>query len=266
MNFVTADALYMAPLFIIAVVGMLLVLAEAFFTGRDRTALAGLAVAGSLAGAFASIALYRHLAPGESRLLMNDMLVADRTGYALSTLFCVITALTALVSPSHQRTHAWVIGEYYGVLLMTTVGTVMLAHAANLATVFLGVETMSIGVYVMTALRRRSRRGNEAAMKYFLMGAFATGFLLYGMALVYGATGNVSIGTFTNLFNVVTALGQGLDIDGNGSYGATTDGLLVVRYLLGLRGAALISGAAVGAGATRTTSTAIQQYLANLLP
>ena len=81
-----------------------------------------------------------------------------------------------------------------------------------------------------------------------------------------GNTGNVSIGTFTNLFNVVTALGQGLDIDGNGSYGATTDGLLVVRYLLGLRGAALISGAAVGAGATRTTSTAIQQYLANLLP
>ncbi len=193
MNFVTADALYMAPLFIIAVVGLLLVLAEAFFTGRDRTALAGLAVAGSLAGAIASIALYRHLAPGESRLLMNDMLVADRTGYALSTLFCVITALTALVSPSHQRTHAWVIGEYYGVLLMTTVGTVMLAHAANLATVFLGIETMSIGVYVMTALRRRSRRGNEAAMKYFLMGAFATGFLLYGMALVYGATGSTSL-------------------------------------------------------------------------
>ena len=53
---------------------------------------------------------------------------------------------------------------------------------------FLGIETMSIGVYVMTAMRRRSRRGNEAAMKYFLIGAFATGFLVYGMALLYGAT------------------------------------------------------------------------------
>ncbi|HVV86941.1 MAG TPA: NADH-quinone oxidoreductase subunit N [Kofleriaceae bacterium] len=193
MNFATQDALYMAPLFIVAVSGMLLVLAEAFFTGRDRTTLAGLAVAGALAGAVASIALYRHMAPGEHRLLMNEMLVADRTGYALSALFCLITALTALVTPSHQRTHAWVIGEYYGVLLMTTVGTVMLAHAANLATVFLGIETMSIGVYVMTALRRRSRRGNEAAIKYFLMGAFATGFLLYGMALVYGAVGSTSL-------------------------------------------------------------------------
>jgi NADH-quinone oxidoreductase subunit N len=192
-SFVTADVLYLAPLFIIAVTGLLLVLAEAFFAGRDRSTLAGLAVAGAIAGAIASIALYRHLAPGESRLVMSEMLVADRTGYALSALFCVLAALTALVSPAHQRAHEWVIGEYYGVLLLATVGTIILAHAANLATVFLGVETMSIGVYVMTALRRRSRRGNEAAMKYFLMGAFATGFLLYGMALVYGAVGSTSL-------------------------------------------------------------------------
>ena len=80
-----------------------------------------------------------------------------------------------------------------------------------------------------------------------------------------GGTGNVSIGAITNLFDVATASGQGLDIDGDGSYGATTDGLLALRYLLGLRGAALISGA-VGGGATRSTSTAIQQYLLGLTP
>ena len=193
MTFAIGEALYLAPLFILAITGMLLVLAEAFFVGRDRTTLAGLAVVGALAGMVVSIALYRSLAPGESRLLMGQMLVADRTGYALSALFCAIAALTAMVTPAHQRTHLWVIGEYYGVLLLSTVGTVILAHAANLTTVFLGVEMMSIGVYVMTAFRRRSRRGNEAAMKYFLMGAFATGFLLYGMALVYGAVGSTSL-------------------------------------------------------------------------
>jgi hypothetical protein len=80
-----------------------------------------------------------------------------------------------------------------------------------------------------------------------------------------GGTGNVSIGSITNLFEVATASGQGLDVDGNGSYGATTDGLLALRYLLGLRGTALISGA-VGGGATRSTSTAIQQYLLGLTP
>jgi NADH-quinone oxidoreductase subunit N len=91
------------------------------------------------------------------------------------------------------REHDWKIGEAYGMLLLAASGMVMLAHAGNLVTVFLGIETMSIGVYVMTAMRRRSRRGNEAAMKYFLIGAFATGFLMYGMALLYGASGTLSL-------------------------------------------------------------------------
>ncbi len=193
MNFNTGDTLYIAPLLILAVAGILLVLAEAFYTGRDRTALAGLAVAGGVAAAVASVVLYRHLEPGQSRLLFNEMLIADRTGYTLSALLSVVIALAALVAPAHMKAHDWAIGEYFGVLLLAGTGMLMLAHASHLATVFLGIETMSVGVYVMTALRRRSRRGNEAAMKYFLMGAFATGFLLYGMALIYGATGSTSL-------------------------------------------------------------------------
>jgi NADH-quinone oxidoreductase subunit N len=198
-----ADLGWLSPYLIMAVAGMLLVLAEAFFKGRDRTALAGLAVAGSLASAIASIVLYRQLAPGETHALFTSvdangavnsaMLIADRTGYVLSAVFAVLTALTALASPAHQREHDWQMGEYYGVMLLSASGMIMLAHAANLVTVFLGIETMSIGVYVMTAMRRRSRRGNEAAMKYFLIGAFATGFLMYGMALLYGAAGTTSL-------------------------------------------------------------------------
>lgn len=80
-----------------------------------------------------------------------------------------------------------------------------------------------------------------------------------------GNAGNVSIGSFTNLFTVATALGQGLDIDGNGSYSATTDGLLVLRYLLGLRGAALINGA-IGASPTRSSASTIEAYLGALTP
>ncbi len=193
MNFNPADLLYLAPFLILAIVGMMLVLAEAFFKGTDRTALVGLTVAGSLAAAIASILLYRQLAPGQSIALMGEMLVADRTGYVLTALFCVVTAMTALMTPAHQREHEWQIGEFYGILLLSASGMVMLALAANLVTIFLGIETMSIGVYVMCAMRRRSRRGNEAAMKYFLIGAFATGFLMYGMALIYGAAGTTSL-------------------------------------------------------------------------
>jgi NADH-quinone oxidoreductase subunit N len=187
------DLAYSSPFLILAATGMLLVLAEAFFRGRDRGGLMGLAVAGSLAALVASVVMYRQLAPGASLPLFSGMLVADRVGYTLSGLFAVITALTAMITPSHQRAHGWDSGEYYGILLMTASGMVILAQAANLVTVFLGVETMSIGVYAMTALRRRSKRGNEAALKYFLMGAFATGFLLYGMALIYGAAGTTEL-------------------------------------------------------------------------
>ena len=193
MTFVPGDLIYAAPFLVLALSGILLVLAEAFFVGRDRTALVALTVAGGLATIAVSVGLYRHMGPNSARLLFSEMLVADRTGYVLCALFGGVAALCALLAPSHQRAHGWVIGEYYGILLLAASGMVLLAMAANLATLFLGVETMSIGVYVMTALRRRSRRGNEAAMKYFLMGAFSTAFLLYGMALVYGAVGTTSL-------------------------------------------------------------------------
>lgn len=192
-SFNAADLGWLVPFLILSVVGMALVLAEAFFEGRDRSRLMGLAVAGALASAIASIAMHRQLASGETHRLLGGMLVVDRTSYVLSALFGVTTAFAAMLAPAHQREHGWRNGEFYGILLLSASGMVILAHAANLVTVFLGIETMSIGVYVLTALRRRSRRGNEAAMKYFLVGAFATGFLVYGMALLYGASGTLSL-------------------------------------------------------------------------
>ena len=194
----TADLMWISPFLILIVTGMLLVVAEAFFKGRDHTSLVGLSVAGSLAAAVAAIVLYRQIGPNDIVPVFGDakggaMLVADRMGYVLTALFCVTTAFTALISPAHQREHGWQSGEYYGILLLSASGMVILAQAASLVTIFLGIETMSIGVYVMCALRRTSRRSNEAAVKYFIVGAFATGFLMYGMALLYGASGTLSL-------------------------------------------------------------------------
>ncbi len=193
MTFNPADLGYLAPYLILAVTGMLLVLAEAFYRADDRSALATLTAAGAFASAIASVIVYRQLGPNEKIPLLGDMLIADRSGYVLAALFAGTTGLAALITPAHQREHEWQSGEYYGVMLLSASGMVMLAHAANLVTVFLGIETMSVGVYVMCAMRRRSRRGNEAAMKYFLIGAFATGFLMYGIALLYGAAGTTKL-------------------------------------------------------------------------
>jgi NADH-quinone oxidoreductase subunit N len=193
-RFNPAQLVWMIPLIVMAVSGMLLVLADAFYKGRDRTPLMMLTVAGSLGTLIASIVLYRQMAPGESHLYMSGMLVADRTSFVLIGLFAATTAAVALIAPAHQREHGWGDGEFYGILLLSTTGMIILAQANNLCSIFIGIETMSIGVYVLTASRRGSRRGNEAAMKYFLMGAFATAFLVYGMALIYGAAGTTDLG------------------------------------------------------------------------
>ncbi|MEP6864510.1 MAG: NADH-quinone oxidoreductase subunit N [Deltaproteobacteria bacterium] len=197
-TFNAADLAWISPFLILAITGMLLVLAEAFFKGRDHTTLVGLTVAGSVAATIASVILYRQLGPNEMHPIFADaksgaMLVGDRFGYVLTGLFSMTTAFVALMSPAHQREHGWQNGEYYGIMMLSASGMAILAIAASLVTVFLGIETMSIGVYVMCALRRTSRRSNEAAMKYFIVGAFATGFLMYGMALLYGASGTLSL-------------------------------------------------------------------------
>src|SRR5215813_12203948 len=111
------------------------------------------------------------------------MLIADRTGYVLSALFAVTTALAAMISPAHQREHDWQVGEYYGVMLLSASGMVMLAHAANLVTVFLGIENMSLG-----------------------------GFLMYGIALLYGAAGTTKIAELATKLS--TAKNPGLVVAG----------------------------------------------------
>ncbi|MEO8841400.1 MAG: NADH-quinone oxidoreductase subunit N [Kofleriaceae bacterium] len=198
MSFNPSDLGWISPFLILAITGMLLVLAEAFFKGKDHTTLVTLTVAGSIAAAVAAIIMYHKLGVGEVQPIFADaksgaMLVADRLGCVLTALFSLTAAFVALMAPAHQREHSWKIGEFYGILLLSTAGMVILAQAASLVTVFLGIETMSIGVYVMCAMRRTSRRSNEAAMKYFIVGAFATGFLMYGMALIYGASGTLSL-------------------------------------------------------------------------
>jgi NADH-quinone oxidoreductase subunit N len=186
------DFLDMMPLAILSVAGMLLILAEAFSRGR-RHFLMRLTVGSCIAAVIAAIVLWKQLGEGQVGSMFGGMLVADRMGMFMAIVVSGLTALTALVSPAHQAEHEWENGEYYGLLLLAAAGMVMMSTAGDLVTVFLGLETMSIAVYVLVAARRGSRHSAEAAMKYFLMGAFATGFLLYGIALIYGATGTTDL-------------------------------------------------------------------------
>ncbi len=103
------------------------------------------------------------------------------------SLFCVLISREYLQAIEHE------FGEVYAMILFATAGMTALASANNLIMIFIGLETMSMCLYVLAGLIKERKSGAEAALKYFLLGAFSTGFLLYGMALLYGATGSLSL-------------------------------------------------------------------------
>ena len=129
----------------------------------------------------------------------DGSIMLDRFAAFFSLVFLGITALTILASIHYIRERRMHEGEFYALLLFATVGMMVMAAANDLMVFFLGLETMSVAVYVLTGMWRSSPQSSEAAMKYFLMGAFATGFLLYGIALIYGAAGSTHLDRIAEL-------------------------------------------------------------------
>lgn len=108
-------------------------------------------------------------------------------------LILFAAAMTALMSVDYASDQRLAGAEYYALLMFAAMGMMLMAAADDLIVIFLGLETMSVSVYALAGFMRRDPRSNEAALKYFLLGAFSTGFLLYGIALIYGATGSIKL-------------------------------------------------------------------------
>jgi NADH-quinone oxidoreductase subunit N len=179
----------LSPLIVVGGGALLLMLAEAFSKRTGGLALGttivfftGAALAGAVWMAqVETIASLDKLAP---------WLIVDRFTLFFDALLCLGGALAALLAGGYLPEHEIDRGEFYALLLFTTFGAMMLAASGDSLTLFLGLETMSIGAYAMTAFRRSSPRSAEGALKYFLLGSFAAALLLYGLALLYGATGH----------------------------------------------------------------------------
>jgi NADH-quinone oxidoreductase subunit N len=121
------------------------------------------------------------------------MIAVDDFRFVADWLFLGAAALTVLVSFEYLEREDMLVPEYYVLLLFATLGMMLMAGAEDLMVLFLGLEVMSVSVYVLAGINRRSAPAAEAALKYFLLGAFASGFLLYGIALVYGATATTNL-------------------------------------------------------------------------
>lgn len=138
-------------------------------------------------------ALFNGWLYGVTEVGSASMVAVDRFRLFANWIFLLAAALAILISFAYVYRQRLQVGEFYGLILLSTAGMMFMAGARDLVVMFLGLEVMSIAVYALTAFNRRDRRSAEAGLKYFLLGAFATGFLLYGIALVYGATGSTNL-------------------------------------------------------------------------
>ena len=175
------------PMLVLIGMGCVVLLAETFVAGKSREGLVWLSVAGCLA---TLVALVFQWEPAVTRTtVLQGMWVLDRMSIFIDGAFVLTALITVLLSGPYLREHGFEAGEFYALVLFGAGGMIMVAHADHLLALLIGIETMSLAAYVLTGSWRRSARSSEGALKYFLMGAFATGFLVYGMALVYGLTG-----------------------------------------------------------------------------
>src|SRR5688500_8936278 len=125
--------------------------------------------------------------------IVSAYLATDQTALFFDIVICGGAAFTTLLAGGYLREHDLDRGEFFPLILFSAFGAMVLARATDLLTVFIGLETMSLGVYALVAFRRGSPRSAEAAIKYFLLGSFAAAILLFGSALLYGATGHTDL-------------------------------------------------------------------------
>jgi NADH-quinone oxidoreductase subunit N len=174
------------PELIICIVGVAVMLIDAFAKPRQRWLTGGLSLAGLATAAAGTAWLWLSWRSGSEAF--SGMIVLDELRLGFTFVFLVVSALTLLISMVWVENERLPAGEFHALLMFATAGMMFMASAGDLVMVFLGLEILSIATYVMCGFRRTDIRSNESSMKYFVLGSFSSAFLLYGIALTYGAT------------------------------------------------------------------------------
>jgi NADH-quinone oxidoreductase subunit N len=177
------------PELILAVAGVVVMLVDAFTRRLSQRWVTGaIALAGLGASAAATLWLWGGADGQAVGSAWDGMVVLDPLRLSFTLVFIVVSALTVLISMIWVEWEGLPAGEFHTLLLFATVGMMLMAAGNDLVMIFLGLEILSIATYVMAGFRRNDVRSNESSLKYFILGSFSSAFLLFGIALVYGAT------------------------------------------------------------------------------
>jgi NADH-quinone oxidoreductase subunit N len=190
-----ADYMRLLPEIVLTVFGMIVMVVDAAAEGqgKDRRiekTLGAIALIGSLAAVAATLVQAQY--PG---FAFWNMVQVDSFSVFFHLLVAAVTAVVILTSFEYMEAQQIRAGEYYALILFGAVGMSLMSSAVELVLIFIALEISSISTYVLAGFRRRAAISSESSVKYFLLGSFATAFFLYGVALMFGATGSTSIGT-----------------------------------------------------------------------
>ena len=196
--------------------------ATAAHSSPDRTPIIAIALTGLVASMAVSLVL-----SGQTRTAFAGMLTLDYWAIFFKVLFGMTGLVTVLMSSGYLEAHRRHLGEYYALILFAVIGLDLMAAARDFILLYVAFELMSISSYLLAAYFRHRVRSNEAALKYFLTGAFASAIMLYGISLAYGEAGSTNY----------SAIGQALGIQGG------TAGVLFAVLLIGIGLAFKVSAA-----------------------
>ena len=201
--FQTINPNVIMPEIILSVLGMALLLVNVFIPSKSKTYLVWLSLIGIAGAGLAAVSGW-----GFTVSSFSGSVVQDDFGTFFKVIFLVAAGLAVLISDQYMERENCNHGELYPLILFTTVGMMLMAAATDLMTLFLRLELMSVCLYVLAGFNRSNIKSSESGLKYFLLGAFSTGFLLYGMALIYGATGTTRIAKIAEMVPQVGGAGN----------------------------------------------------------
>jgi len=183
-----SDFYYILPEIVLTVAALVLLVADVTLPKGSGRALAWVTLAG-LAATFLSMI---PLANAQVEV-SNGLIAVDKFALFFKVIFLIAAALTVLMSVRYLEIEGASPGEYYFLIMCATLGMMIMAGGIDLITSFIGLETMAVSFYILAGFIKPNQRSNEAAVKYFLLGAFSLGILLYGMSLLYGFSGTTNL-------------------------------------------------------------------------
>ena len=190
---VTAELTFLIPEIVLFTLACIILVVDTFGSPEDKSFTYWLSQSSLIVAA----ALLFYLFPDTTEYVMSMNFVSDQMGSILKIFICVLTSVVFFYSYDYLKEHELVKGEYFVLGLFAVLGMMVMVSAYSLLTIYLGLELLSLSLYAMVAMHRDSQTASEAAMKYFVLGALASGMLLYGISMLYGVSGAIDLASLS---------------------------------------------------------------------